>query len=148
MTARSHVTKREAQAIVDYARDVCVALGMPIWTILVMEDPCKGDAEATVDWIEQRHVAQVWLNADWMKYPDARRRDTITHEVLHLLHSRVSAAALIDSKAYMRSGEHKDWSKRVQRELELMVDHLAGFLSRTHNLEDAWDAAHGREVSR
>ncbi|MDN4174721.1 hypothetical protein QWY28_17300 [Nocardioides sp. SOB77] len=146
IVARSHVTKREAQAICDYAADLAGLLNMPGWRILVMEEPTQDDDEAyaTIDWIDQKHTAQLRLCPSWMKLDDATRRECITHEVLHLLHARVSTVALDDAAVYMRDHDHRDWSRRVRREFELMVDHLATFMSRTFKLEEAWDRAHGR----
>lgn len=145
-TTRSHVTKREAQAVCDYASNLCDLLGMPTWRILVMDDPCDDDEEAnaSISWIDQRYVAQLWLGSTWMKVDYNDRREVITHEVLHLLHSKVSTVVLDDSKAFMHDHEHDDWSRRVRREFELMVDHIAGFLAKSHTLEQSWDAAHGR----
>lgn len=144
MATRSHVTKREAEAICSYAAEVMAALHMPAWAILVMEEPCDPGSEATIDWINQRYVAQLYLSPEWMKFDYDRRRDTVTHEVLHLLHAKVSTVVLDDSQSYMHKHEHKDWARRVRREFEFMVDHLAGWMARTHSLKQAWDTAHGR----
>ena len=142
---KSHVTKREAGAICDYAANLCSVMRMPGWRILVMHDqPENEDAHASIDWIDQRHVARLYLNAEWMTYDSDIRRECITHEVLHLLHSRVSTVALDDAQPYMHAHEHGDWSRRVRREFELMVDHLASFMADTHTLRDAWDTAHAR----
>lgn len=141
---RSHVTKREAQAVCNYAANLCDLLGMQTWRILVMDEPCDDDANASVEWIDQRYVAQLSLAEGWMKVDYHQRREIVTHEVLHLLHSKVSTVVLDDSEPFMHDHEHRDWERRVRREFELMVDHLAGFLAKTHTLEQSWDAAHGR----
>lgn len=141
---RSHVTTREAQAVCTYAANLCEALRMPGWRILVMEDPSDNDATAMVKWIDQRYVAQIYLCEGWMKVDYDERRETITHEVLHLLHSNVSTVVLDDSAGYMHDHEHDDWARRVRREFELMVDHLAQWMATTHSLVESWDAAHKR----
>lgn len=142
--AKSHVTKREAQAVADYAATLCSLMGMPAWRLLVMSDPSDEDAHAMIEWIDQPHVAQLWLNARWMTLDSDTRRECITHEVLHLLHARVSTVAFDDSEHLMRDHEHEDWKRRVRREFELMVDHLATFMAKTHQLEEAWAEAHAK----
>jgi hypothetical protein len=144
VTKRSHVTKREAQAVADFATDVCAALHLPGWRILVMDDPADDDNNAEVRTVDGRWVAQVYLSPKWMSLTDDERRDTVVHEVCHLLHARLEDAVLTDSRGYMHDHEHDDWSARVKREFELMADHLALFLADTHTLRQAWDKAHGR----
>ncbi len=141
---RSHVTKREAQAVCDYAGELCTAMRMPRWRILVMEDPCEDDANAMIKWIDGRWTAELHLGTGWMKLDYDERRMVVTHEVMHLLHAPVSTVVLDDSATYMHDHEHDDWSRRVRREFELMVDHLATWIADTHSLAEAWDVAHGR----
>lgn len=139
----SHVTKRECGAVAEFAAQVLSALNMPAWQILVMEEPADEDDFASISKIDGKHVAQIYLSTDWMKRTDEERRETITHEVLHLLHFRIDHV-LDDAKPLMREHEHDMLMTRYWREAELMVDHLARWLSRTHSLEQAWDTAHGR----
>lgn len=138
-----HTTKREAQAICDYAVDVIGALGLPGWRVLLMEDPCDDDCLACIVPVEGKYTAQLYVCTDWMKRDDDERRDTITHEVLHLLHFRVDHV-LDDARDLMHDHEHDALHKRYRRETELMVDHLAGFLARTHTLRESWAKAHGK----
>lgn len=141
--ARSHVTKREAQAVCDFAAEVLTVLHMPGWQILVMDDPADDDDIAAITTVEGKYTAQLWLAADWMKRSDDDRRETIVHEVLHLLHFRINHV-VDDARSLMHDHEHDDLQRRYWRETELMVDHLAKYLSRTHNLGEAWDLAHQR----
>lgn len=142
--ARSHVTKAEAQAVCDFATNLCAAMRMPGWRILVMDEPCDEDANASIDWIDQRYVARLYLGCHWMKLPYDERREIVTHEVMHLLHSKVSTVVLDDTEHLMHDHEHKDWGRRVRREFELMVDHLAQWVAHTHSVAESWDHAHGR----
>jgi hypothetical protein len=141
----SHVTDAEAEAIVEFAANVVAALGLPRWTISVMEAPTKKkhDAQATVKPVDGRYVAQIHLNADWMTYDDDTRRQTIVHEVLHLIHARVNDT-ISDAKYVMHDYEFDALWARYRRETELMVDHLAMFLDDTRTLKEAWDDAHGK----
>jgi hypothetical protein len=139
---RSHVTKREAQAVADFASEVLTALRMPSWQVLVMEEPADEDCVASISTVEGKYTAQLYLASDWMKRTDQDRRETVVHEMLHLLHFRVNHV-IEDAELLLREHEAADLDRRYHRETELMVDHLAKFLSRTHTLEQAWDAAHG-----
>lgn len=143
-----HVTNREAQAVCDFAAEVLTTLHMPGWQILVMEVPVPDDEEAwaMIDTVEGKYTAQLSLCSEWMKLDDRQRRETVVHEVLHLLHFRVNHV-IDDARDLMHDHEHDALQKRYNRETELMVDHLAKFLSRTHTLEEAWDIAHGRKAS-
>lgn len=89
-------------------------------------------------------MANLAVHREWMSLDYEDRREVITHEVMHLVHARVSDVAHDDSEHLMHDHEHNDWWRRVQRELELMVDHLASLLGHTHALSEAWDAAHCR----
>jgi hypothetical protein len=138
---RSHVTKREAQAVCDFAADVLSALCMPSWQVLVMEEPADEDCVASISTVEGKYTAQLYLASDWMKRTDHDRRETVVHEVLHLLHFRVNHV-VEDVALLLREHEAAELDRRYHRETELMVDHLAKFLSRTHSLTEAWAAAH------
>lgn len=140
---RSHITKREAQAVCDFAAEVLTALRMPAWTILVMEEPADDDDLGSINYVEGKYTAQLWLSSDWMKRTDQDRRETVVHEVLHLLHFRVNHV-IDDARDLMPNHEHDALQRRYRRETELMVDHLAKFLAGTHSLESAWDIAHGK----
>lgn len=138
----SHVTKREAQAVTDYAADLIALLALPRYRVLVMTDPADDDAIAEIDTVEGKWVARLWLASDWMKRTSDERRETITHEVLHLIHQRVDAVVIEDARQLMHDHEADDLARRYTRETELMVDHLAVFLAETHALQAAWDKAH------
>lgn len=146
MTTRSHVTKREAQAVADFASEVLTTLNMPGWRILVMDEPADDDSVASIDTVYGKYTAQVYLASDWMKRTDQDRRETVVHEMLHLLHFRINHI-FDDAAELMRDHEHEALNTRYRRETELMVDHLAKFLARTHTLESAWDHAHGRTTT-
>lgn len=138
---RSHVTRREANAVCEFAIDVLQLLHMPGWQVLVMEDPADEDCVASILPVEGKYTAQLYLASDWMKRSDDERCETVVHEVLHLLHFRVNHV-LDDARGLMHDHEHDALYVRYRRETELMVDHLAKFLSRTHSMRASWDTAH------
>ncbi len=142
-----HVTDDEAEAIVAFASDVAGALGLPTWQIAVMEEPVrkKHKADATITPIDGRYFAEIRLAKDWMTFDEARRRQVIVHEILHLLHVRINDV-FEDARDYMHDHEHASLHRRFVRETELMVDHLSLFLTATHTIEEAWDTAHGKRT--
>ena len=141
--AKSHVTRREAEAVVAYALDVARLLHLPGWRISVLEEPAEDDALASIDTVEGRWIAQLKLCSHWMKLPADERRNTITHEVLHLLHVGVNHV-LEDAQHLMHDHEWQTLNVQYHRATEYMVDHLAAFLDDNYQLEQAWDAAHQR----
>lgn len=147
---RHHLTNVEADAVADFACEILGALRMPQWTILIMEDPADDDCLAEIKPVDGRYVAQLYLSKEWMQRSTQERRGTIVHEVLHLVHARLSDAVITDSLHLMHDHEHDDWSRRVRREFELMVDHLAFFISNTHNVMEVWEQsqAQARPKSR
>lgn len=145
MTKR-HVPRKEREAVLAYAVDVMAALHMPRWIIMIMDEPCDADSQARVETLDQRWIGQIYLSRNWMKLDYDERRLCVTHEILHLLHRNLECAVVDDSRNLMHDWEHDDWTRRVKREFELMVDHLAMFLTDTHTLGQAWDLAHGKQT--
>lgn len=140
---RHHITKKEADAVAEFAGQLLELLRLPAWTVLIMDEPCEDDAVASIRPIEGRHVAELSLAADWMKRRNEERLYTVVHEVCHLVHARVNDA-VHDAEFHMHDYEFRTFWGRYRRETEYMVDHLAFFLSRTHCLEQAWEKAHGK----
>lgn len=139
-----HLTSREAKAVLTYANAVASMLGLPRWRITLGDTPCGDDSHAEVEWVSQRNLATIRLCPEWLSLDDDLKRDTITHEVLHLVHTRVSTIGMKDAARFMHAHEHADWWGRQDRELELMVDMLAGCLSNTAEAKSAWRNAYGR----
>lgn len=135
-----HVTDAEAGAILDYATQVMKTLGMAQWVINIQQDPCDDDAHASVEPVYGRYVAKVSLHENWMDLSTDVRRNTITHEILHLVHMRIDAE-IDDTQDLMHDHEFDTFKRRYKRETELMVDHFATFMADTHALPDAWDQA-------
>jgi hypothetical protein len=137
-----HVTDAEADAVLQYATTVMKTLGMAQWVVLIQQDPCDEDAYASVESVTGRYVAKVFLSDGWMDLSTDVRRNTITHEVLHLVHARIDAE-IDDTQDLMHDHEFDAFKRRYKRETELMVDHFATFMADTHRLTEAWDVAHG-----
>ena len=140
-TKVGHVTEAESDAVLWFAVEVCKALGLPAWKIVLMSKPASKGAEAEIQVYKARYVASLWLHKDWMTFSDEDRRQAIVHEVCHLLHPRVDAVVR-DAQTFMHPYEWKPWQGQYWREIELMVDRLALFMTDTFRLQDTWKLAH------
>lgn len=140
---KSHVTRREADAVVAFAIKVRDLLGLPSWRIGVLEEPADGDALASISTVPGRWIAEVKLSDQWMKLSSDERRDTIVHEVCHLLHVGVNHV-IEDAQSLMHDHEWDALNASYHRATEYMVDHLAGFLDAHYQLQQAWDEVHQR----
>lgn len=137
-----HVTAAEQQAIANYMTHLTRTLGMPSWRIWYDDEPAPGDTIAQVQFTKGRYVAELRLCSDWMTRTEDDRRDTITHEVLHLLHRDLSDWVEDDLVELMHDHEHDRIHRQFKRLIELHVDHLALFMATTHDLTQAWTDAH------
>lgn len=143
MASAPHVTDAEAQACADFAANVAEYLHLPRYKMLIMEEPCQDDALASVEVVEGRWVAQIYLSTEWMEKDDEERMLTIVHEVCHLLHRSVNYV-VESSVRYMHDYEYNDLAVRYRHETELMVDHLSMFLSDHATIKESWKTAHRR----
>lgn len=140
---KHHVTRKEAQAVVDFACFVAAQLGLPKWAITVLDEPADDDAMASIEPLGWRWVAELKLNQDWMTYDSAARRNTIVHEVCHLLHYGINHV-IEDAADLMHDHEWQQINRRYHRATEYMVDHLAGFIDSHYDLRAEWDRLHER----
>lgn len=141
--SKSHVTRREAEAVLAFAEKVRDQLGLPAWRFAVLEEPAGDDALASIDTVSGRWIAELRLCEGWMKLPTDERRNTIVHEVCHLLHVGVNHV-IEDAQHLMHDHEWETLNAQYHRATEYMVDHLAGFLDAHYQLQEAWDTAHQR----
>lgn len=137
----AHVSRKEADKIVAFVRRMLNLLHMPLWTILVMEEPSEEGTLACIDVVDQRYVAQLYLCERWKDLPKHTKIEVLVHETLHLIHVRVNDV-FDDAADYMHAHEHTSLRRRYRRETELMVDHLAKFIAGTHKVEEAYDDSH------
>lgn len=141
--AKHHVTRKEAQAVIDFAGYVLHELGLPAWQICVMDEPSDEDAFADIRTIEGRWVAELRLCSTWEQVDYDERRQTVVHEVLHLLHYSVNHV-IEDASDLMHDHEWEGLNRRYHRATEYMVDHLARFLDSHSDLRTRWDRVHGK----
>lgn len=130
----SHLTDKESTAALRLAVEVGEILGIGLWSIRIMEEPCADDCHASVKVIEGRYVAEISLSKDWSSLPKEEKKLTIIHEMCHLLHFRIDHA-FESARQFMHDYEYDIVEAQYRHEMELLVDRLAmviqGFLSKT-----------------
>ena len=127
----SHLTKAESAAALELAVDVGEILGIGLWSIRILEEPCADDCHASVKVIESRYIAEISLSKNWSSLPKEEKNLTIIHEMCHLLHFRIDHA-FESTRQFMHDHEYDIVETQYRREMELLVDRLAmviqGFL--------------------
>jgi len=141
--SKHHIKPREQRRIMDYAMKVLGTLGENKWRVLLMVEPSDDDAYGSVNIAPEKYVVELYLAENWHELSNETRRNTITHEMLHVVHKRVDHV-VYDLDPLLRHDEQTDLRTKYQREIELMVDHFATFMSDTHSLTEEWDEAWAR----
>lgn len=134
----SHLTKKERKRILRFVHELIATLGLPAYDVTVSDEPAKKDCYASITWNRQRYTATLWVNKDWATYDEAQQRNTLTHEVLHLIQRRTDDV-VVRARRYMHAHEFDLWRDDVFQEVELMVDLLAGYLSETAGVRHIWE---------
>ena len=132
-----HVTREEAERVSIFAMNVGEALSLPRYQYVVMVDPCEEDALATINTPQHRHIAEISLSKEWMERTDDERMNCIVHEVIHLIHRDVDHA-VASGRRFMHSHEFEMVWENYYREIELMVDYLAMYLSDFMTIKASW----------
>lgn len=140
-----HVTDDEARAVAEFAADIGEFLTLPRYRFTVMLEPCEEHALATIHTVKDRWIAEIYLCESWMERSDSERMNTVIHEVCHLLHRGVDQVVLEEAARAMHSWEHDAIRARYRRETELMVDHLANFVSDFASVEESWKKFHRKK---
>lgn len=133
----THITEEEAEVVANFASEVAYHMHLPRYSFLVMEEPCEEDALASIELIEDRWIAQVRLSTEWMKRGESERMNTVIHEVCHVLHRELDWV-MSQARNYMHDYEHNMLADQYRHQAELMVDHMALFLSEMKPIKKAW----------
>jgi hypothetical protein len=146
---RKRLPDDHVDALLIYVSQLIIAMGLPSYRVLIMEEPADDDAIAEIKHIDGRYVAEVYLGKDWLERSDDEQRDTITHEVLHLWHRRLTDWLNAELRDLMHDHEFERIERQFHSEAELMVDNIAMIMSDTFRLKEAWREAHdGSSPSR
>lgn len=111
-------TDLEANHLQRYIDEVKMILGLVGWDIYLATKVCTKDAFASIHPVYGRHSAALAVCQEWYTLPLTVQRNTIVHELLHVIHNRATEV--------IRTAPTSTWQWRTfEREIELMVDHLA-----------------------
>lgn len=108
----------QADALQVYIWKIRDMLGLQGWDIFLTAAHSDDDANASVHPVYGRYTAGISVNKKWFEYSPEVQRNTIIHELLHVVHNRQTEV--------IRTTKQRDevWIT-FNRETELMVDHLA-----------------------
>lgn len=116
-----HFTPDEADAIQLYIDQLKVLLGLGQWDVFLSATASDDGTNASVHPVYGRRVCPIAVNKDWWSYSPRVQRNTIVHELIHIVHNAQTEV--------IRTSPQSVWMWRTfERETELMVDHLAGIL--------------------
>lgn len=117
-----HFTPDEADAIQLYIDKLAGLLGLGQWDVFLSLSSADPGTNASVHPVYGRRVCPISVNRDWWSYSPRVQRNTIVHELLHIVHNAQTEV--------IRTSPTSTWMWRTfERETELMVDHLAGVLA-------------------
>ncbi|MEG2887285.1 MAG: hypothetical protein RR853_09190 [Aurantimicrobium sp.] len=111
-------TPEQADAIQKYIWQIKDMLGLQGWDVYLTLAHSTDDCNASVHPVYGRYTAGISVNKNWLSYSREVQRNTIIHELLHVMHHRQTEV--------IRTTKQRDevWIT-FNRETELMVDHLA-----------------------
>jgi len=111
-------TPEQCDLLQKYIWQIADMLGLKGWDIYLTHAASDDDANASVHPVYGRYTAGLSVNKRWFTYTPEVQRNTIIHELLHVVHNRQTEV--------VRTTKQRDevWIT-FNRETELMVDHLA-----------------------
>lgn len=118
-----HFTPDEADAIQLYLNQLKGLLDLDQWDVFLSLSSADLSTNASVHPVYGRRVVPVSVNPNWWSYTPDVQRNTLVHELLHVVHNAQTEV--------IRTSPSSVWMWRTfERETELMVDHLAGVLDK------------------
>lgn len=141
--ADHHVGDGEVSAILDFMQELLALLKMTQYRILMMWNPSDDDCYASIDFVDGRFTAQLYLNKEWSGYHPDIKFNTIIHETLHITHRTVNDV-VEDQAHHMLYPAYADFRRRFQEQMEFFVDHYATFMEDNYDLREYWDKCYAK----
>ena len=132
-----HLSDREARIAADFAAEVISELGLGRWQALVMEKPSPSNTIASITYVENRYVAQIFLCKRWSTQSSGDQYQALIHECLHLIHLRINHV-LQDLESIVRPDQLGSAWVHYNREIEYMVDNLSTYVMQDKHLWNKW----------
>lgn len=111
-------TTEQCNILQQYIWDIRDRLDMSYWDIYLTQAPAADDCNASIHPIYGRHSAGLSVNKNWFDFSPEVQRNTIVHEILHVVHNR-------QTEMIRTTRQQGGVWAAFERETELMVDHLA-----------------------
>lgn len=129
--APAPLTTAQADALQLYIWSIRDLLNLRHWDVFLAAAPAEKDVNASVHPTVGRFVAGIHVAKDWLELDEAERRNSIVHELLHLVHrdqTEVIRCGLQDA-GYLPDKAFTMMWRMFELHTEAMVDHLAGVLA-------------------
>ncbi len=126
----NHFTLEQANNLQSYINTIAEMFDLGHWDIFLAHAASEDDCNASIHAVYGRHTAALAVNKDWFTYPLEKQRNTIIHEVLHIVHNRQTEVIRTTAQA------QAVWTT-FERETELMVDGLTNSIERFFPLPSA-----------
>lgn len=140
---RPRLTDEQAAAADGYIRRIADLMGMQHWDVFVAAEAARKGVNASVEPVDGRQVAPIFLARDWWDHSPEDKRNDIVHELIHCIHrdqTDLIRVALRDSGYLPGKAFQLLWTGFAQA-TEVMVDHLAGVIAPFMPLMDEADSA-------
>lgn len=135
-----HYTDAEAKQVCLFMDDMRHHLGLPYYQLTLAAEEASKGCLATIQWGIQRYEATVNLGKDWTKQSEEEKRNSVVHEMVHLVHARVNTAVM-RAKPNMHGYEYEAFWAAYNTEIELMVDQLSYMISADPAVKKMWKRA-------
>lgn len=138
---KPHLTSEQADAIQLYLWQIRDLLGLTQWDLFIAVDPCKDDANASIQPTEGKREAAILVARDWWtdRTPEEKRADLV-HECLHALHrDQTDTIRVALNSGIVPNKTRHMWWELFANATEVMVDHLERLIAPTMPLPDFGD---------
>lgn len=123
------LTQDDWENIGKYVKYIKNGLGLGNWTIYIANKPCDKEYQASIAPVYGRKVATLFLCRNWPTLDMVEQKQTLIHEMLHLLFWDMQSAVDRLAGVLDESTFHVTWETYLEA-LEYTVDGLADILCR------------------
>lgn len=136
MAKLPHLSKKDTEDILRFLTLARSYLRLDQWDVILMKEPPEEDDVVMEVTPQANHfTTQLRVCKDWAKQPDSSKRDTIIHELLHLLHRDISD--VFDDATYGNTAVSVDACGLINQRWTLAEERVVSHLSKL--LADGWD---------
>ena len=132
----------ERRKVMCYVGELLVRMNLTEWTVLLSDTPTKGDGDepppvAEIHMPSERYCATLQLTLRWPTLSDSAKRETLVHEMIHLMTRDMNDRAFMwmtvldrmSSPSNLSIGHGmSDYSTAEERFVDRMANLLAPFL--------------------